>query len=421
MRRPEPLQGAVQPPAQDAGGPGRAGPSDAGPTSSSDALGDGGVWAGVDAGLRDAAASDSGRDAGGTPDMGQGMGRRDAGAADAATIISPLASTVVAQNVGTVDVLAADGATLYALTHDNVLWALDGGSATPRRLAQDAGTSPTCGAIHRLAQDGTDLFWSAQYALTLHRTAKNGATDTVIATGNTFTDFPLVAADETRVYWVEGNGGYDVSSPGAVIRALPVDAAPGTTPTTLVEVPYMDLITGMTVAGPTLYWVHTWLGTTMPQASLDEEAITALLAPQPLAPSSIGASWFVQPHDGDLYVEIISGPSYLPGAHVDLARESQDLTGLVDLAPIGNGNEDNIVFVDDWALVSIPSGACGDYRHSLIAVPTAAPGGPVVHLGDDLGTPAVLGTELAFVDLTGQVHLSTLDQVRAALAPAASQ
>ena len=135
----------------------------------------------------------------------------------------------------------------------------------------------------------------------------------------------------------------------------------------------------------------------------------------------IGNSWFVQPHDGDLYVEIISGPSYLPGAHVDLARESQDLTGLVDLAPIGNGNEDNIVFVDDWALVSVPSGSCGDYHHKLIAVSTAAPGGPVVQLADDLGTPAVLGTELAFVDLAGQVHVSTLDQVRAALAPAAKR
>jgi len=49
-------------------------------------------------------------------------------------------------------------------------------------------------------------------------------------------------------------------------------------------------------------------------------------------------------------------------------------------------------------------------------VPTSAPGGPVVQLASDLGTPAVLGTELAFVDLTGQVHMSTLDQVRAALA-----
>src|SRR5689334_10314938 len=128
--RPEPLQGAVQPPAQDAGGPGRADPADAGPTSFSDALSDGGVGAGADARIRDAAASDAGRDAGGSPEMGSDAGRSDAGAADAATVISPLASTVVAQNVGTVDALVADGATLYALTHDNVLWALDVGSAT---------------------------------------------------------------------------------------------------------------------------------------------------------------------------------------------------------------------------------------------------------------------------------------------------
>ncbi len=37
------------------------------------------------------------------------------------------------------------------------------------------------------------------------------------------------------------------------------------------------------------------------------------------------------------------------------------------------------------------------------------------------GTPAVLGTELAFVDVTGQVRVSTVDQVRAALARAASR
>jgi hypothetical protein len=340
-------------------------------------------------------------------------------------VISPLASTVVAQNVGTVDALVADGATLYALTHDNVLWALDVGSATPRPLAQDVGPSLNCGAVHRLAQNASDLFWCGVQAAasTLHRTAKSGATDTVIATGNNFPEEPLVAADETRVYWVEGNGygGSDDSGPGAVIRALPVDAAPGTTPTTLVEEPFLDVITGITVEGPTLYWVASWLGTTMPQAYLHEEAISDLLAPQPPASSLIGNSWFVQPHDGDLYVEIISGPSYLPGAHVDLARESQDLTGLVDLAPIGNGNEDNIVFVDHWALVSVPSGSCGDYHHRLIAVSTAAPGGPVVQLADDLGTPAVLGTELAFVDLKGQVHVSTLDQVRSALAPAVSR
>jgi hypothetical protein len=52
----------------------------------------------------------------------------------------------------------------------------------------------------------------------------------------------------------------------------------------------------------------------------------------------------------------------------------------------------------------------------LVAVPTAAAGGPVVPLANHLRVPAVLGTELAFVDLEGQVQTSTLDQVREALA-----
>jgi hypothetical protein len=87
-----------------------------------------------------------------------------------------------------------------------------------------------------------------------------------------------------------------------------------------------------------------------------------------------------------------------------------------DLAPIDG--EDNIVFVDDWALVSVPTNSCGNHRHSLVAVRTSGSPGIVVPLADDLGTPAVLGTDLAFVDITGQVHTSTLDQVRAALPPA---
>ena len=388
LRQPESLAGPAQSPAGDAGLPRPANPPDTSSPSSPDA----------------------GPSDGTTP---------DGGAADAATIVSPLASSVAAQNVGKVDALAIDGATLYGLTSDNTLWVLGAGSAAPRLLARDAAPDGIdCGPMSRLALNTVDLFWLAPSTdaandlfAGLHRTEKSGASDTVIATGIAYAQSPMVAADDTRVYWIEGDGSSDFTGPGGVIHALPVDAAPGTTPTTVVAVNGAYAISTMALAGPTLYWADFYLYTTMFHAELYGEAVSDLLASQPPAPADLGESWFVQPHDGDLYVEAV-----IDLWHQDLARRSPD-GGTVNLAPIG-GVADSIVFVDDWALVSVPSGACGDYRHQLIAVHTTAPGEPVIQLADDLSTPAVLGTELAFVDLMGQVHTSTLDQVRAALAVA---
>ena len=375
------------------------------------------MLAGADAGRTDAAVTSAGHDAG--PSDGA---TQDGGAADVATILSPLSSSVVAQNVGTIDALAIDGATLYGLTSANALWVLDPGSAAPRLLAQDTGSALlACGPVSRLALNTTDLFWLAQSTdqahdlfTALHRTERSGASDTVITTGIAYAQSPMVAADDTRVYWIEGDGSPDATGPGGVIQALPANAAPGTTPTTIVAVNGDYAIWAMALAGPTLYWADFYLYTTMFHAELHGEAVSDLLALQPPAPDYLGESWFVQPHDGDLYVEAV-----IDLWHQDLARRSPD-GGTVKLAPIG-GVADSIVFVDDWALVSVASGFCDDYRHQLVAVPTATPGGPVVQLADDLSTPAVLGSELAFVDLVGQVHTSTLDQVRAALAFASRQ
>ena len=228
----------------------------------------------------------------------------------------------------------------------------------------------------------------------------------MIATGANSAPYPMVAADDTRVYWIEEAESSD-GNPGDVVRTLPVDAEPGMAPTTLVPVSGGYTITTIALAGPTLYWVSIFDYTTAYEPRLYEEAVSDLLAPQPPSPAYLGESGWVFSHDGDLYVE-----SILNLAEQDLARRSPN-GSTAELAPIQFA--DNIVFVDDWALVSIPSDSCGNYHHQLVAVPTGAPGSPVVQLADDLGAPAVLGSELAFVDLTGQVHTSTLDQVRAAL------
>ncbi|HVV52718.1 MAG TPA: hypothetical protein VHO06_23865 [Polyangia bacterium] len=412
LGRPKPLSETVAPPAVDAGGSRSVGVPDASTALSRDAQAERPIGPAADAATRDAATDGAAREAGASLDAG---GAGDGGAD--ATVISPLASTVVTQDIGTVDALAADGATLYELTHDNALWVLEAGGA-PRLLTRDGGTAFACSPVFRLALDTGEAFWIAQsedathdLSTVLHRTDKGGAGDTVIATGLAYAEPPIVAADDARVYWVEGEGSPDGTGPGAVIRALPADAAPDTAPTTLVSVDGSDAIGAMTVSGPTLYWVSFYLYTTVTVPDLHGAQIAALLAPDPPAPLDLGTAWYVQPHGGSLYVDYIADIW-----HFYLAREAPDGSDFVSLGLIPSA--DNIVFVDDWALVSVPSGSCGDHRHLLLALPTAAPGGTIVQLADDLGTPAVLGTELAYVDLAGQVHTSTLDQVRAALAAA---
>ena len=413
LRQPE-LGGGGRPPTEDAGQRRPASAPDASAPSSPDARTIDATGAGADAGRSDAARSDAGRDAG----PGD-TGARDGGSSVAGTVVSPLASTVVAANVGTVDALAIDGATLYLLTSENAVWLLEPGSTaprTPRILAQDAApVGAVCGYDSRLAFNSRDLFWLARPTAAsavggiLHRTERSGLSDTLMVTGIASAPYPMVAADDTHVFWIEEEEPSD-GNPGGIVRTLPADAAPGMAPATVVPVKAAYDIITMSLVGPTLYWVTAYNYTTVPKPQLNAEAVSDLLASQPPTPTDLGQSWWVYPHDGDLYV----------GAQVafeqwDLARRLPD-GSTVKLAPIQDA--DNIVFVDDWALVSVPSSYCGNYQHQLVAIPTAAPGGPVVQLADDLGTRAVLGTELAYVDLMGQVHMSTLDQVRAALAAA---
>src|SRR5579863_234323 len=400
MRQPQPLAGQVSSPAID-GGEQRP---DGSPDASSSAKTDGLIQ---DAG--DARADANGRDAGAADDAGPANPRTpDGGSVDAATTGSGLVSTIVAENVGTIDALAIDGATLYGLTNTNILWVLDPGSAMPRPLAQDATpVGSSCGHDSRLTLNASDLFWlalptdsSSPLPTVLHRTERSGAGDTLMATGIPAAPYPMVAADDTHVYWIEEALSSD-GNPGGVVRSLPVDAAPGMAPTTMVPVTGAYDILAMTAAEETLYWVSAFSYTTVPKPQLDAEAVSDLLASQPPTPTNLGESWWAYPHDGDLYVS--ASPAF---EQLDLARRSPD-GSIVKLAPVQDA--DNIVFVDDWALVSVPSGTCGNHHHQLVAIPTATPGGPVVQLADDLGTPAVLGTELAFVDLAGQVHISTLD------------
>ena len=88
-----------------------------------------------------------------------------------------------------------------------------------------------------------------------------------------------------------------------------------------------------------------------------------------------------------------------------------------DIAPIDEYGADEIVPFEDWILISVPVSSCGDRHHRLMAVPTT-PDRPIIQLAGDMGTTAVMGAYLAYGDLAGNIHLSTPDQVRAALASA---
>jgi hypothetical protein len=88
-----------------------------------------------------------------------------------------------------------------------------------------------------------------------------------------------------------------------------------------------------------------------------------------------------------------------------------------DIAAMDEGGADEIVPFEDWILISVPNGSCGNRQHRLVAVPTT-PDRPVVQLADDMATTAVLGAYLAYGDLAGNIHLATPAQVRVALANA---
>lgn len=150
------------------------------------------------------AASTTSSDAAGDAEVGGGPHASTRDAAGAATVISPLASTVVAQNIGHVDVLAADGPTLYELTNDNTLWVLDAGGTVGWRR-----TPPSCFGLPK----------------------------------------PPWGRRERRVRRLDPGRG-DSRAAGR--------RRPATTPTTLLEVHSLYEIVAIAVAGPTLYWVLDW-------------------------------------------------------------------------------------------------------------------------------------------------------------------
>src|SRR4029078_3618794 len=122
------------------------------------------------------------------------------------------------------------------------------------------------------------LFWIAgqdtdvgKLTIVLHRTAKTGARDEIIADHLRYAEPPDGVTDDARVYWTEGTGdGTGQNLPGSVIRALPIDAVAGVSPPTIVaSVGPLAQICPLALDGGALYYDSSQVvGTTIYSPSI---------------------------------------------------------------------------------------------------------------------------------------------------------
>jgi hypothetical protein len=355
------------------------------------------------------------------PDSGGGSPRdagatSDGGGAPGIPAVS-LPSRQIGPLTGATDTIAADANGVYWLNHDNQLWMVGAAAGdVPRQLAAETGPSIICSGYGRLAAADDQLFWIAEWSGpgntlngALHRTSTTGD-DVALVNDIAYGDPIDVVVDATDVYWNEGMGD-GAPPPATFVRALPRDAAPGTSPQALVTVPGFEQVASVALVGSDLYWTTVFLGTTVFMPQLQRADLGQLRLGTVSAPTLVASNaWMVRGHEGDLFLD-----QAIDLWHTALARVPESLGPATDLASFGDSALGEIVFLDRWALTSVESGGCGSLRYTLLAIPTDAVG-PTVQLAADLVTPAVLGEDLAFIDAAAMLHLVSVDDVRAALA-----
>ncbi len=321
---------------------------------------------------------------------------------------------------GAADAIATSAGAVYWLNHDNELWMVDASAGdVPRRLARDTGPSILCGGHGRLAAVDDQLFWVAEWSSpenalkgTLHRTSKTGD-DLVLVSDVAYAEHIDVVVDGSDVYWNEGIGKNGSTPAATLVRTLPRNAPPGTSPQQLVTVDGFEEIGSLALIGSDLYWTTVFLGTTVATPQLQRADLGGLRAGTSSAPTLVASgAWMVRGHDGTLFLEQVTDQW-----HTALARMPESLGPQTDLAVFNYLPISEIAFLDRWALTSVWNGGCGAARYTLFAIPTDATG-PSVQLATDLATPAVLGQDLSFIDGAGMLHLVTVGDVRAALAAA---
>jgi hypothetical protein len=335
-------------------------------------------------------------------DAGTPSASRDAGT-DAGPVVQ-LARTALltSADLSTATVLAADSDGIYWVTGDNQLWTLPTGSETPRQLAADP--NPPFGPTDWgcLLVRGNDIFWTALIvpppggalaAYPFHRTRKTGGD--VVLLPNCICNPPQLAADDGYLYY-DSLGGLQ----GGELVALPLDADPGTAPTSLFSLAFDADVSSMAVDDRFLYW------TAFPNDSTVQVGVgpimrgdkASLLAGSETASQLVdGWASTLQPANGELYFEYASAGRDWSVGRVD---ESGSLVKL----PLSAGN--TLLVFDQWVVsAGTEHGFTGGKILAASADAVAGDGSVPVQVAENVAVAPVIGPPgLVFIDASGRLR-----------------
>jgi hypothetical protein len=268
--------------------------------------------------------------------------------------------------------LLGDSTAVFGLTADGTIWSLEQGATSVRQLVAGGNS----GRDMAMAIAGTNLFWTSATAGTLHRMARDGSGDVVLATG--LASPGQLTADTSRVYWLTA-GDSLYGEGGGTIQSLPLDAVPSDTPQVLATIGPLTAVSSMAASGGQLYWTPFSAAATMYYASLVTAPVDALLAGGAgTAIPGISRPYGLAAVGDDIYW------GYGRTAWTTAITRLSDRTDLAVL-PI-NVNLSGLSVAGDWLLVS---GTGQNRRQELYATPLDSPSGFVV-VAADLQCPAVI-------------------------------
>ncbi|MFL5305149.1 MAG: hypothetical protein ACJ8F1_08040 [Polyangia bacterium] len=179
--------------------------------------------------------------------------------------------------------LATDGAAVYGITAHNSVWAFRDGRLTSLVTNDDSIEFPS--RYPSILAAGGHLFWLDRLRGVVHRTRTDGTLDEQLAT--VVAPHTYLAADRQRLYWAENPY---MSEGRGVIRAVALDAAPGTVPSHGPTLGASTMIGSLASTDGRLYWTQFFSDTTMPRPVIWTAASDALFNEGAAAASSIPES-----------------------------------------------------------------------------------------------------------------------------------
>ena len=312
--------------------------------------------------------------------------------------------------------LAADSSGIYWTTPANELWVLRAEQGAPERLAADAEAGPYCQAPSPPLLAGGFVFWLGSARSALHRTRADGTADDVVIARAVRGD--NLAADDANVYWTEVLGSYGQGA--GAIRVLPLAAAPGDAPVTLVTAAVNEEIASLAIRDGVLYWTPFGaIGATQYSSTMRRAPVAALTGGDsgvvvgvPSSPSGLFAA------TDALYFTHF--PNLWTTALARLPASGPPVETLVTL-PVEQSGE-GVAIAGDSLIVTAASlsRGCGSTPSlNLFAAPVD--GGPPSLIADQMRTAAIAAPAgIVFVAVDGRLTAMSLDYVRAlriALAP----